>query len=254
MARSTTPPSSGPAIGTAAKVGVAALRLVVAATGIWALADYRAWRALGVGGLPPTWRGWATMTRLRLKMTDPLATGGFGDRDGSDRLADLPVRAGDRPRIAPHPIPHRQLGDHAPSAAKAALAAAFDAAVAASPEALAFRPSHFERHNPAITALDCCPGDHGEIAHIHPSDGSMHMILSPTDAATVIARAWGERHGLAGIGFGLPPTYLMIYAPRTVDEVAAIATILDAAIGHAAQARNPDEIVNFDIAAQQSPA
>ncbi len=223
---------------TAVNVGIAALGLAAAATGIWALADYRAWRALGVGGLPPTWRGWATMTRLRLRMTDPLATAGFGHGEGPGRLADLTDRAGTRPRIAPHPIPHRQQSDHAPPAAKAALAKAFDDAVAAAPGTLAFRPSHFEKHNPAIAAIDCCLGNHGEIAHIHPSDGSMHMIMSPADASTVIARGWGERHGLAGIGFALPPTYLMIYAPRTVGEVAEIAAILAAAIGHAMAIRN----------------
>lgn len=215
--------------GTAATVGAAALAAAAAATGIWALSDYRAWRALGVGGLPPTWRGWATMTRLRRRMRDPLDTSGF---TGAGTL-DLPARAGDRPRIAPHPIPHRQLSDHAPAAAKAALAAAFDAAVAAAPDALAFRPSHFEKHNPAITARCCAAADHGEIAHIHPSDGSMHMILGPADARIVIARGWGERHGLAGVAFGLPPTYLLIYAPRAVAEVAPIAAILAAAIRHA---------------------
>ena len=39
----------------------------------WAVADYRKWRALGPGGLPSTWRGWLTTTRLRLQMRDPLA-------------------------------------------------------------------------------------------------------------------------------------------------------------------------------------
>ena len=39
-----------------------------------------------------------------------------------------------------------------PPASKAALAAAFDAAAAAAPATLGYRPSQFEKHNPALTA------------------------------------------------------------------------------------------------------
>ena len=99
--------------------------------------------------------------------------------------------------------------------------------------------SHFEKHTAAVTLRPACRHGvdarlaRGEIAHIHPSDGSIHMVLGPSDTRTVIERGWGERHGLAGIALGLPATYTLIYAPRDREEVDTIAAILDAAIAHA---------------------
>ena len=61
----------------------------------------------------------------------------------------------------------------------------------------------------------------------------MHMILSPSDARTVINTGWGERHPLAGVYAGLPETYLIIYAPRTIEENAVIARILESAVAYA---------------------
>lgn len=216
----------------------------VAATGagalVWGVSDYRRWRALGPGGLPANWRGWATTTRLRLRMRDPLAIAPLLSRIGEpgDRLhlADLPRRPGDRPRIAPHPVPHRQLDGHASPALLASMQAVFEAAVAVNGERLTFARSWFEKRNTAVTARACGCADarasHGEIAHIHPADGSMHMILGPSDARAVIEAGWGERHGLAGVALDLPLTYTMIYAPRNEGEVAAVGRILASAIAH----------------------
>lgn len=50
-----------------------------------------------------------------------------------------------------------------------------------------------------------------ELAHIHLSEGSLHLILSPQDARKVIGSGWGERHRLAGMayrGHYLPPYWL----------------------------------------------
>jgi hypothetical protein len=71
----------------------------------------------------------------------------------------------------------------------------------------------------------------GEVARIHPFDGSMHMVCSPADAASVIEAGWGERHSPAGRG-KLPATYLMIYAPRSSAEATVIAQLLAASIGY----------------------
>ena len=175
-------------------------------------------------------------------MTDPRALAPRLARQGSiedvDTLAHLPERAGARPRVAPHPVPHRQLTDHAPPAVLARLVAAFDAAVEGDPERLRWAMSHFERNNRAVTLREgCCShadalATRGEVAHVHPSDGSMHMVLSASDAARVVERGWGERHGLAGVAFGLPLTYTLIYAPRDAGEVEVDTAILGAALAY----------------------
>jgi hypothetical protein len=59
-------------------------------------------------------------------------------------------------------------------------------------------------------------GTRNEIAHLHTSDGSMHVSISPLDAKLVIERGWGQRFGLSGSI--LPFTYTMIYAPRAGPE------------------------------------
>ena len=46
---------------------------------------------------------------------------------------------------------------------------------------------------------------------------------------------WAERHGLAGIAVGLPPTYIMIYSPRNREDLAVIEQLLEAAIAYAMQ-------------------
>ncbi len=90
--------------------------------------------------------------------------------------------------------------------------------------------SAFEKHNDAIwlngaTAL-------GEIAHIHPSDGSVHVVLSPTDAGWVLEAGRGELHPLVGKG-GLSSTYMLLYSPITSSDVAVIRSILDAGVAYA---------------------
>lgn len=202
--------------------------------GGWAVRDYRRWRALGVGGLPPTWRGWLETTRLRLLQRDPFRLSETDVSHAEANLTHLPRRAGERPRVGPHPVPHRQLTQHAPARVLAALDQAFADMVAAEPDRLVFAKSHFEKHNAAVTLrADASAGGGAanlEIGHIHPSDGSMHMILAPADADLVITRRWGERHGLAGVAFGLPLTYMLIYAPRNAAEVEVAARILAAAV------------------------
>ena len=211
-----------------------------AAVGIGrAVRDYRAWVALGPGGLPVSWTGWWRTTRWRMAKRDPLApVAAAPGRADIALLAHLPPRAGSRPRVAPHPVPHRQIEQHAPASLIPELEEWFEQAARTDPERLCYVPSHFEKRHRAVTLREACRchhdalGAHGEVGHVHPSDGSMHMILSPSDARTVIERGWGERHGLAGVRLGLPPTYTMIYAPRTRAEIATITSILDAAIGY----------------------
>lgn len=60
----------------------------------------------------------------------------------------------------------------------------------------------------------------------------MHMTLHPIDAALVIAAGWGELHPLAGCFIHgrrlLPGGFVMIYAPRTDQDVDTIIEIVKA--------------------------
>lgn len=71
-----------------------------------------------------------------------------------------------------------------------------------------------------------------EIAHVHAGVGSgeysMHMCLSPVDCKEVITKKWGERMSLAG-SF-VPHEYLIVYTPRTKEELEVVKTIVNAAI------------------------
>ncbi len=224
----------------------------VAATA-WGLLDYRAWTSLGPGGLPHTFAGWLKMTTLRIKQRDPLSIDPLRPLQGQPMdnsvLGELPRREGPRPRIAPHPVPHRQLNQHAPFVMRAKQASVFETCASGCGGRLHYVRSYFEKHNDAVTLRDAQSGHPdacvtcGEIAHIHPSDGSMHMILATTDARKVIEAGWGERHGLAGVALGLPWTYMMIYAPRDDDELRAIAQILNAAVSHMAEPVDPTAVV-----------
>lgn len=67
----------------------------------------------------------------------------------------------------------------------------------------------------------------GEIAHAHPAEGSLHVWLSQADAKIVVENGWGLRFPLKFVDKG----WTMVYAPRTMEEVAAVEEIVKAGIG-----------------------
>ena len=219
------------------------LLLAIGGSMVWVVSDYRAWKSLGKGGVPYNFYGWLMVTRFRLAKRDPFNTAIYNDRMGgaedSTQLDELPARQGPRPRIGVHPVPHRQLDQFAEENIRQQLDQMFNSFVAANGKHIYFTKSFYEKRNDAVTLNNVESGhalakiSHGEIAHIHPADGSMHMIFSPSDAKQVIEKGWGERHPLAGVPkFDLPDTYLMIYTPRDPQELAVIAQLLLAAIQH----------------------
>ncbi len=212
--------------------------LTTAAGAIWAYRDYRAWLALGRGGLPANPFGWLAASYFRLRSNDPLDTSTLEDDDAaSAALIGIPSRTGPRPRMAAWPIPNRQIDQAVDAATQTRLSAAFDDEAARRREQLGYRLSHFEKRNQALTLLQPAPGhadaakSHGEIAHMH-DDGSMHMIFSKADARLVIERGWGERHPSVGVLRALPLTYLYVYPPRNAAELAVVERLLEASITH----------------------
>lgn len=217
--------------------------LVLLAVAGWGWMDYRSWLALGPGGVPYNLAGWAQVTWMRLGAHDPFDMSLFEVHIGTAQdmavLGPLQTRAGARPHVDPHPIPHRQTDQHGDEQARVALKELFDREVTGHADLLHYKKSHFEQRNDAIWLREPQKGNpaaraQGEIAHIHPSDGSMHMTLSPSDAKQVIGARWGELHTLAGATDRLPATYVMLYSPRDSDERAVIEQILQAAVRYAA--------------------
>ncbi|OZD07175.1 hypothetical protein CH275_08415 [Rhodococcus sp. 06-235-1A] len=192
--------------------------------------DYAAWIDLGPGGLPANVGGWLITTALRqLSRRDPLTVHGAA---GTELHWHVEHRSGPRPTIAPYPIPHRQLTDRGSAALIERLTAAVtDEARQGTPFHLA--RSRFERRGGALylsdigTASPWISRTKGEIVHVHETEGSLHVVLQPDDAQSVISAGWGELHPLAGRPvLGLPETYVFLYAPRDSDDADCIEQII----------------------------
>ncbi|MFC8501149.1 phospholipase [Pedococcus sp. NPDC057267] len=71
-----------------------------------------------------------------------------------------------------------------------------------------------------------------EFAHLHPGyDGSMHLALPPAHAADLVAHGWGVPHPWAGTR--LSAGFVMLFGPRTEDELATVAAVVATAHAHA---------------------
>jgi hypothetical protein len=145
-------------------------------------------------------------------------------------MIDLPPRAGERPRTT-ITNPHQQQSQN-PGAEvyELLLSRAFDF-------------PHVERRPSAISV----PGAQAlwlaeevaggrpeafligrEFAHVHPAyDGSMHMMLPPAVVEELVAKGWGEPHPMAQRGL-IPPTAVMVYAPRDAAEVETVLEVIRA--------------------------
>lgn len=65
-----------------------------------------------------------------------------------------------------------------------------------------------------------------EFSHLHmePGPGSQHLGLPTEDGETVLAQGWGEPHPIDGLRPGV--RYLMVFAPRDVDELEVVKDIV----------------------------
>ncbi|KIN07776.1 hypothetical protein OIDMADRAFT_174695 [Oidiodendron maius Zn] len=191
-------------------------------------ADYKAWLGLGKAGLPYNAFGWLiqlALTPLRAPRFDTscygnariVAKAGPAGTKAYLSAEDVPERQG-RPAIHPWILPHRQADSFASEEWKIRVGKFLSILASNSPAQLKFGTSILERGGPALqiqAQVERHPGargTRGEIAHLHPLDGSLHVSLAPRDAKLVIEKGWGERFGLSGTV--LPVTYIMVYAPR----------------------------------------
>ncbi|MHB8325300.1 MAG: luciferase domain-containing protein [Candidatus Dormibacteria bacterium] len=67
-----------------------------------------------------------------------------------------------------------------------------------------------------------------EFVHLHPApDFSLHAMVPPALVDILVARGWGEPHPVARMGL-IPPTAVMVYAPRDDGERAVVEAVVRA--------------------------
>ena len=137
----------------------------------------------------------------------------------------LPSRRGDRPRTTPT-NPHTQL-DQQPTDSRLVEELARRAF---SLPGVVEEPSGISV--PGARALVLGPGEPAgppeafligrEFAHLHPDpDHSLHAMLPTETVAEAVAAGWAEPHPVALRGL-IPPTAVMLYAPRDEEELDVI--------------------------------
>jgi hypothetical protein len=158
---------------------------------------------------------------------------------GRDRLdagaIRLPRRPGPRPATTPT-NPHTQLDQQPADRAQRDHLAAV---VFALPGVLE-RPSRISV--PGARALWLEEGAGGppeafmveaEFAHLHPgADQSLHAMLPPGLVDVAIEAGWAELHPVARLGL-IPPTAVMLYAPRDDAEREVIEALVRASHAYA---------------------
>ncbi len=136
----------------------------------------------------------------------------------------LPARIGPRPTVTSG-IPHRQLDQQPERASVRALLT--QRVLGDLPAGVHLAPSGISVPGARALVLDDDvprgPDEAflvgREFAHLHPApDHSLHLTLPETTAREAVAAGWGEPHPLVATG-EVPATTVMVYAPRTPDEV-----------------------------------
>ena len=139
--------------------------------------------------------------------------------------SSLPVRVGERPRTTPT-NPHTQL-DQQP--ADLGWVDELARRVFALPGVIE-QPSRISV--PGARALVLAPEEatgppeafliDREFAHLHPApDHSLHAMLPTETVTAAVATGWAEPHPVALRGL-IPPTAVMLYAPRDEAELDVI--------------------------------
>lgn len=201
--------------------------------------DYEAFLSLGPGGTPSTFTGYLKIAFLRtFALKDPYTpapipaticptTGYF--RSNSTLI---PTRSGPRPTVKGI-APQRQIDQPGSGQAYHSLRKALATVAHTDSNRLSIGTSCFEKKGLALFArVPLNATCRGEICHVHHIDRSLHLNLHPEDAAVVLERGWGQRHPLAKGGWMsrfVPKEFLMIYAPRSMEECEVVARIVEAA-------------------------
>lgn len=154
-------------------------------------------------------------------------------------MPPLPTRAGPRPTTFPD-MPHQQL-DQQPTdlGIRQALAERVFAlpGVSEAPSGISVPGARALVLDPSWdTGPDEAFFVGGEFAHLHPGpDYSLHLALPEWLATEACRTGWAEPHPAIAAGL-LPPTIVMVYAPRNQHELEIVAGLVEAsyrfATGH----------------------
>ncbi|KAJ7494633.1 hypothetical protein B0H11DRAFT_1716962 [Mycena galericulata] len=228
----------------------AALAAVLTVGTPWVVNNYRKYLSLGESVLtrlgPLGWLVALTLTGLG---RETLSTEEYARDPNKERWLEVipPERRGARPTTGWHCVPHRQLDRFPTDEMAKRLVAIFEKHCAANTTLVKVVPSPHEVLDPGIIIHPDIPSPHKdadqdlrEIAHIHPIDHSLHVVLSPADCKTVVDLGWGQRHPLSGVNRFIPApnTYLLIYAPRDEEELDVVERIIVASIGYMTNSRS----------------
>lgn len=212
--------------------------LVLPALAYLTYKDYNAFLSLGPGGTPSTFLGYLKITALRFitlrntrvagPIPEELQDGGYLSPIG------VPKRNSKRPIVAGI-APHRQINQKPSKEIYDLLCRSIVELANDHPKKLKMATSCFEKHCSGLFSINGISKTcNGEVAHAHPFDGSLHLTLHPKDAKAVIEAGWGERHPLARGGWCtrfVPLNFIMVYAPRTEEEVKTVMDIILAGYG-----------------------
>ncbi|KAK6222610.1 hypothetical protein LQW54_000790 [Pestalotiopsis sp. IQ-011] len=228
------------------------LRAAAIATGavvipllVLAYNDYNYYCSMGPHGMPNNFWGWKRQLSLapkaRKDTTVPApydqaeAARGFGPKSTESFFnRPLEARAGPRPEVCSFVAPQRQMTERCTEAMKRAMNAYLDRLVLENSDLLQRENSLLEGPVPAVqvkkgvTTPECLKKTRGELIHVHPPDGSTHLVLSLPDSARVIEQGWEQRHRLSG-GPLLQWGYTLLYAPRNEEEFALWKEVVAAA-------------------------
>jgi phospholipase/carboxylesterase len=149
--------------------------------------------------------------------------------------ARLPTRSGARPSVA-WDIPQQQTSQNAPAELQEELHSRIVALGGV-------RESESSISVPGARAFllpDGTGSDEAylvpqvrEFAHLHPGhDGSLHLSLPPEQAADLVAHGWGVPHPWAGTR--LSAGFVMLFGPRTREELETVVGVVRASHAHAA--------------------
>ena len=220
--------------------------ILLASIAFW---DYRYYVSMGPHGLLDTFWGWYTQLKWTLKARKDVLVPAPYDLNTvagpHDRTSFLPKSAGQalRPRPGPVPkipgyvAPQRQITDIATPEMKRRMHAHLESVAAKHSSHLQIQDSLVEGPVPGAMGVknfanlevkpDVLARTRGEMCHIHPPDGTVHLIISLVDQKKVIELGWGRRHRMSGTL--VPWNYTLVYAPRDEEDFEVWKVIVEAA-------------------------